>query len=246
MMLLFVSLSLMFAVSLFLSKTILSQWFDPTFVQTQQDRTLIELRTKVDSLQMAMVRRDMFMRNVEDILAGVDGKAEEEEREELQAVIKEKDLTKQAAIDSAFRADFANVSLDDIEGNVGEGPLSEMSFFKPADGMLSGGFDPAKDHFGVDIVAKKDEPIKVVADGTVLMATWTQATGNVLLVQHSNNMISVYKHNAALLATEGQHVQAGDIIAIMGNSGELTTGPHLHFEIWLNGHAANPVDFIAF
>ena len=108
------------------------------------------------------------------------------------------------------------------------------------------GFNITKQHFGIDIVAAKDIPIKAIADGTVILSTWTYETGYVMAIQHSNNIVSFYKHNSALLKRLGDVVNAGEPIAIIGNSGEQSSGPHLHFEIWYEGSPVNPLDFISF
>ncbi|GJM62210.1 peptidoglycan DD-metalloendopeptidase family protein [Persicobacter diffluens] len=243
---LFVFFTVVFFLSLVLVKTILKQWLDPEFENRQQARELIELRASVDSLMLSVEQKDIFLKNIEDILQGRDGQEVKEETERQNTKAVEKDISDGSGLDSIFRAEFENMSLDELGGKYNEGPLADISFFKPADGILSSAFDPLSDHWGVDIVAGKDEPIKAIANGTVLMSTWTQETGNVLVIQHPNNLISVYKHNSELLVSEGRMVRSGEIIAIMGNSGELSTGPHLHFEIWFNGHAVNPSDFIAF
>ncbi|WP_053406607.1 M23 family metallopeptidase [Persicobacter sp. CCB-QB2] len=243
---LFVFFTVVFFLSLVLVKTILKQWLDPEFENRQQARELIELRASVDSLMLSVEQKDIFLKNIEDILQGRDGQEVKEETERQNTKAVEKDISDGSDLDSIFRAEFENMSLDELGGKYNEGPLADISFFKPADGILSSAFDPLSDHWGVDIVAGKDEPIKAIANGTVLMSTWTQETGNVLVIQHPNNLISVYKHNSELLVSEGRMVRSGEIIAIMGNSGELSTGPHLHFEIWFNGHAVNPSDFIAF
>ena len=107
-------------------------------------------------------------------------------------------------------------------------------------------FNPRNRHWGVDLVARKGEPVLAAANGTVILASWTQDGGNVIAVQHPNQLVSVYKHNASLLKKTGDFVKAGEAIATLGNSGELTSGPHLHFEMWYKGSPVNPEDFIAF
>lgn len=96
------------------------------------------------------------------------------------------------------------------------------------------------------MVAKANEPIKAAADGTVILASWTEDTGNVIIIQHQADIVTVYKHNSVLLKKQGDFVKAGDVIAIIGNTGRLSTGPHLHFELWYKGNAINPEKFISF
>jgi murein DD-endopeptidase MepM/ murein hydrolase activator NlpD len=100
-----------------------------------------------------------------------------------------------------------------------------------------------KQHYGVDIAAAKDTPIKAVDDGTVIIASYTAETGYILQIQHDNDLISVYKHNSVLLKKQGEKVRAGEAIAIIGETGEYSSGPHLHFEMWRNGIALNPESF---
>lgn len=124
--------------------------------------------------------------------------------------------------------------------------LQNYTFFTPVKGIVTDGFDPGSGHTAVDIVAKPDEAVKATLDGTVIFASWTPETGHVIGLQHPNNLVSIYKHNSVLLKKAGSFVTAGDAIAIVGNSGEHTSGPHLHFELWHNGSAIDPGQFMAF
>ena len=125
---------------------------------------------------------------------------------------------------------------------------TEVSFvlFPPVKGIISETYDPKLKHFAIDVVTEKDAPVKAVADATVIFAEWTANTGYVILLDHGNNLISVYKHNSFLSKEQGDLVKAGEVIAIAGNTGELTTGPHLHFELWSDGYPINPTNFIDF
>jgi len=114
------------------------------------------------------------------------------------------------------------------------------------EGVVSSKFNLSNNHFGIDIVAGPNEVVKSTLDGTVIISAWTIETGYVIQIQHAANIISAYKHNARPLIKQGDRVKAGDAIAIVGNSGELTSGPHLHFEIWQNGTPVNPEDYIFF
>lgn len=124
--------------------------------------------------------------------------------------------------------------------------IANIHFFTPLRGMITNKFNPKTDHLAVDIVGKQNARISNVLDGTVIFAGWTMDTGYSIFIQHENNIISVYKHNAELLKVVGDKVKSGDVVAIMGNSGELTTGPHLHFELWHNGTALDPETYIDF
>jgi murein DD-endopeptidase MepM/ murein hydrolase activator NlpD len=124
--------------------------------------------------------------------------------------------------------------------------IANIHFFTPLRGLITNRFNLKTDHLAVDIVGKQNARISSVLDGTVIFAGWTMDTGYSIFIQHENNILSVYKHNAELFKTVGDKVKSGDVIAIMGNSGELTTGPHLHFELWHNGTALDPETYIDF
>jgi len=125
-------------------------------------------------------------------------------------------------------------------------PLGRFVFYTPVHGIISNGFDAEKLHFGIDIVCKKDETIKSTLDGRVIFSEWTYQGGYVITIQHNDDLISVYKHNSRLLKKQGDIVKAGDPIAIVGNTGKLSSGMHLHFELWYKNSAVNPSDFISF
>src|SRR5205085_12083328 len=124
--------------------------------------------------------------------------------------------------------------------------LNSFLFFPPVKGTITNRFEIVKKHFGVDIVGDANEPIKSTLDGTIVFSNFTSETGYVIGIQHSNNIFSVYKHCSALLKKAGDFVKAGEVVAIIGNSGELSEGPHLHFELWFNGNPMNPQQYISF
>lgn len=125
-------------------------------------------------------------------------------------------------------------------------PISMQLFFTPIKGTIVAQYNPRIKHYGVDIAGAENESVKAVMSGTVIFSDFTVETGYVIAIQHPGNYISVYKHNSALLKHDGDLVRAGEPIAFLGNSGELTSGPHLHFELWQNGMAVNPVRYISF
>jgi murein DD-endopeptidase MepM/ murein hydrolase activator NlpD len=116
----------------------------------------------------------------------------------------------------------------------------------PVKGLLTSKFDKGVQHYGVDITAKKNTPVKSCLAGTVIFAEWTTETGYVMIIQHTRELISVYKHCSALLKKPGDYIQTGQAVAIIGNSGETSTGPHLHFELWHQGNPVNPESYISF
>lgn len=119
-------------------------------------------------------------------------------------------------------------------------------FFAPVSGSLSQTYNANNKHFAVDVVAKTGTPVKAVADGTVIFSEWTAETGYVIILKHAAGYVSVYKHNGSLLKKQGDLVKSGEVIASVGSTGELTTGPHLHFELWSDGYAVNPLNYIDF
>jgi murein DD-endopeptidase MepM/ murein hydrolase activator NlpD len=136
---------------------------------------------------------------------------------------------------------FINFSLSEESKS-----LAYFHFFKPITGIISKDFKMDEGHYGIDVVSEKDAGVKSVLDGKVVFAAWTAETGHVIAIQHNNELISIYKHNAVVLKKEGDVVKAGEVISIVGNSGEFTTGPHLHFEIWFKGSPLNPSEVINF
>ena len=239
---------IVFSSSLFLSKTLLAQWFDPKHEQMEQNKKLLSLALKVDSLAVEVDRKDKFILNFQRILSGDTTSDFVDPVKSFEGV--EKPITvannlKIVPSDSIFRKEFEQSDLSySVKGSKSD--LEQPFFFTPITGFISDKHNLKKGHYGIDIVAKANEPVKCIADGTVVLASWTQDSGYIIAVQHTGNLISVYKHNAELLKKVGNFVNAGDIVSIVGNSGEMTDGPHLHFELWYNGNSLNPEEFVTF
>lgn len=233
------------ALSTLMVNTFLARWFDPSYAKRQLKKELVELTVKVDSLESQNEVLDNYIYTFKTMLTGgvesasINSETSEENLENV-------DIDYKAPIDAKIRKEFEGEEFDVnlVSDNSYENVL-HLHLFKPIDGVVVEEYSSEKEHYAVDIVAKKDEPVKSVAAGTVIMSTWTDDTGHVIGVQHENNLISFYKHNAVLLKKIGDFVQAGDILAIIGNSGKLTTGPHLHFELWYNGVPINPKNYIS-
>lgn len=243
------SLSVIFFISLVLTRTILRQWFDPVYIETENTAKLLMLTDIVDSLSIAVSQKDAYLANIQGIING-------KEVEDTTGLAKKDSGSIVSEDNTRFEPSEATLSiLGEFKSSpleisnspeISSGSFSETFFFTPIKGVLTAVFAPMEDHFGVDIVAKENEPVKAIADGTVILASWTLDTGYILSIQHSNELISIYKHNSVILKKVGDLVRAGEIISIIGNTGELTTGQHLHFELWYKGSPLNPQEFITF
>ncbi|MCG8476617.1 MAG: M23 family metallopeptidase [Cytophagales bacterium] len=235
--------------SLYLSKTLLAQWFDPTYTNRQNRRKIVELILSIDSLEAESQKKDMYIRQLGMIASGEtpSDSMMQELRRSSDGAIAIKETKALLSADQRLRMEFNHAEIKEFGSEeLSYDELKDLYYFSPIDGLVSSPFDPSIDHFGVDIVAKENEPVKAVADGTVLIASWTQDSGYILVIQHRNDLMSIYKHNSSLLVEVGRFVHAGDAIAIIGNTGELTDGPHLHFELWSGGRAIDPQEFVTF
>lgn len=232
--------------ALLISLTPLREYI-PGYTSTNMRRQVVELNHLSDSLLTAIESNDRYLNNIRFI---VDGKTPEEvddintsttqniEDIVFETVSEDSVLRKQIEEEERFSL-FASA-------NNKEQSVENVLFFTPIKGVVTQSFNPKTQHLGVDIVAKENEAIKAALDGTVALSSWTSETGYVIAILHDNNLFSVYKHNSVLLKKEGAKVSAGEAIAIIGNSGELSTGPHLHFELWHNNKPINPEQYIVF
>ena len=235
---------LTFSISFFLSTTILKSFFDPRFLEQKANEELIRLSNSIDSLSLQAEIKDQYIENIMIILNG--GENKNNEVNLSGKTFKPKDLTNDySVIDSFFRKEFENtISSSNLIGN--ESVNQDFLLISPvSSGIVLSVYDPINNHFGVDFVCKKEEPIKATFDGTVLMSSWTKDSGYVISIIHPNNLISVYKHNSKVFVKTGQSVSTGDVISIIGDTGEFSSGPHLHFELWMDGKSINPSEFIS-
>ena len=138
-----------------------------------------------------------------------------------------------------------DISIVDQSQNINDN-IRSVLFFSPLKGEITSPFNYKNGHIGIDVIASKNEAVKAALEGTVVFSDWSPENGHVIQIQHEKNIISIYKHNSFLLKKTGDRVSAGDPIAIVGNSGSLSTGPHLHFELWYNGVPLDPEKFIIF
>ncbi|MBK7212293.1 MAG: M23 family metallopeptidase [Bacteroidales bacterium] len=224
----------------------------PGYTDVTMQRRIYELQLRADSVQRVLNSNESYLNDLRKVLGGEDLTAKRELPVDTTNVKDYKNISdKRSKADSMMRADYENRSRYNLfrsEGNV-QGQSTQVRnlfFYSPLKGIITSKYDAQSAHYGIDIVAGKDDAIKAIQDGTVIFAGWTVETGYVIALQHPGNIVSVYKHNSVLLKKQGSIVRAGESIAIIGESGELSTGPHLHLEIWINGNPVNPMDYIVF
>ena len=201
----------------------------------------------LDSLEKEIEKRDRYFANLNQIISG---REPDNNDNFADTNIRYDNISfSKSAEDSILRSlieEEDQYSLSIIDNKKQIASISKVHFFSPIKGIITNSFNSRNNHYGTDIVAAPNQVVKAVLDGTITMATWTLDMGWIIQIQHENNLLTVYAHNAELLKKSGEYVKAGDPVAIIGNSGELTTGPHLHFELWHNGTPLNPEDFISF
>lgn len=220
----------------------------PGYPDANDRQLMVENYLKVDSLERTLAQSELFLDNLHSILAGKNTKSHFVDRDSIKKVdSKIAPLKLDSSLYKQVEDDQFNVRYVEDE-TVLPTMLStvKMHFYCPLKGDITNPHSPETGHYGIDIVSNAKDPILSVLDGTVIMAGWTLEAGYVIIVQHRNNIISQYKHNSFLLKKIGDHVRAGEPLGIIGNTGEYTTGPHLHFELWQNGTPLNPTDYIIF
>lgn len=241
----FLAFMLILTIGIYLVNTVLAQWFDPRYAEQETRKDLVQMSISLDSLNQELENRDQFINSFKKIMQG-DVTSNEVPETETAQLSQPSNIDQLEETDSVFKAEFERGGDFLLTGEIENDELRQLYFFSPITGYISEAFNAQTEHYGIDVVAKKDEPVKSIADGTVVLASWTQSEGNVIAVQHRENLISIYKHNSTLTKEVGDFITAGEIVAIIGNTGELTSGPHLHFELWYNGSAVNPEEFISF
>ena len=208
-------------------------------------KSLIVLNMQADSLQASLNKRDAYLNSIESVLSGNDSFLSNSNGLDTEAIVVLENISFEASQeDSLLRVEVENEERGSL--NYAKKDNGHFVFFPPVSGYVSDTFNFQKKHFAVDLVAKKNSKVSSVLSGTVVISDWSSGVGYVIGVQHKNNYLSFYKHNSILLKKVGDFVTAGEHIAIIGNSGEFSTGPHLHFELWHNGSPVNPLDYIKF
>jgi murein DD-endopeptidase MepM/ murein hydrolase activator NlpD len=226
--------------------------FVPGYGDIQASPQLIMLNQELDSVYQEFSSQKVYIENLRKRLSDQADGIEDipDENHGLSDSSLQVDRIEE---DEILRREVELEQIEEIAGMKTRGnassadvPLEQLYFIPPITGEISARFMPEKKHYGIDILAPKNTAIKSVMDGIVIASDWTLETGNTIGIQHSNNIISFYKHNSLLLKKVGDYVQAGEAVAIIGNTGTLSDGPHLHFEVWVKGMPIDPVDYINF
>ena len=217
----------------------------PGYSSTALKKKATRLTYESDSLRNRLATIERYTKALRPVLTGeIEPEKIDSITSEMQTIVVDEDKLQATKQDSLFREKIDSKDLFPLYQG-GENRIKNV-FFSPLTGSISQLFNINEKHYAIDIVAQTGTPVKAVADGTVILAEWTAETGYVITIQHTNEFISVYKHNGTLLKQQGDIVKSGEAIASVGSTGELTTGPHLHFELWNNGFPVNPTDYIDF
>lgn len=220
--------------------------FIPGYASDKLKRDATELALKSDSLTYTIKKNEAYLASIKKVLTG-DLQVAEFNKDSIYATIvesPEKEEVKPSEADLKLREEVTH----EDKFNLFEKAQSRVSIvlFPPAKGSITEKFNFKNRHYAVDVALVKNTPIKAILNGTVIFADWTPSIGNVIIIRHNNGFISVYKHAASLTKSQGEVVRTGEVIALAGSTGQESTGVHLHFELWKDGYAIDPSQFIEF
>jgi len=219
--------------------------FIPGYTSLSIRKEAIRNSFLLDSLSIEFQKKDRFITSIKSALIGEINSKENSLLDDKSKVPKALNSDNpMSKADSILRLEV----IQEDKYNVIPNNLSGVKYllYQPALGPISQKYDADKKHFAVDIALEENAPIMAVAHGTVIFSEWTAETGHVIIIKHDYGLLSVYKHNSSLEKVQGDIVKAGEVIAKAGNTGELSTGWHLHFELWINGYSVDPAFFIDF
>lgn len=220
--------------------------FIPGYPDGNMRQMIAQNALRVDSLENELLKRDRFFKSIRLVLNGGDTTSLERSREDMARYRNDTIRFQISEQENEFRAAIEERERFNLSLGMKEQNHDYYHFFPPVEGIVTQSFDEKKRHYGTDIVAKANAKVAAVLDGVVIFTDWTVKTGYVIQVQHTNDLISVYKHNSILLKKQGDYVRAGEVLGVVGNTGEESSGPHLHFELWRAGNPLNPENFIKF
>jgi len=218
----------------------------PGYSSVKLKKEATQLIYRADSLEQILKVNNVYIEKVRELLTGEISDVQFDKDSVLQSIHYDKDTIDldPSENDLEFRQEVERTDRYSLFDQATKG--SEIVFFAPVSGTITDGYNPEKKHFAIDIAVEMGTPVKSIADGTVIFAEWTADTGHVIIIEHTGGFISVYKHNTSLHKQQGDLVKSGEVIASAGNTGEFSTGPHLHFELWNEGYPVDPTNYIDF
>ncbi len=245
-----VSWLLVFTTVVFLFAATIIVWtplrnYLPGYMNTEVRSQVVANALRADSLQEVVARQNMYIMNIQDIFKG-EVKADTVQSIDSLTILRSDSLMERTRQEEEFRKRYEESERYNLTAITRNQTASALIFYRPTRGMMSSNFNPDQKHYGVDIAANPNESVLAALDGTVILSTYTAETGYVIEVQHGQDFVSVYKHCGSLLKGVGDTVKGGEAIALVGNTGEKTSGPHLHFELWHKGRAIDPSKYIVF
>jgi murein DD-endopeptidase MepM/ murein hydrolase activator NlpD len=231
-----------FGISFYLINSI--SWLNPKDSQIKTDKKLMLLSAKVDSLSVEVERKDSFITNFKRMLVGGNDRIKRDSVSGHENSIKGKgiDIDYVSPADIELRKEIENEENEPKMINQSLGKRGESLFFLPIEGIVAQKFNPVNGNLGIDIITKADKPVKALADGNVILSTWTEHYDFIVAIQHVNCYISIYMNNSKIFKKAGDLVKAGDVISLLNN--QSGKGGSLHLELWHNGNPVNPQDYI--
>lgn len=217
----------------------------PGYMNSEVRRQIVDNALRLDSLTTALDRQNLYIYNVQDVISGNVSVDTVSNMEQLMEV-REDELMERTEREAEFRRQYEEAEKYNLTAINIQAEVAGLIFHTPTRGVISSAFDATNGHFGIDIAATPNESVLATLDGTVFFSGYTAETGYVLMIKHNQEFVSIYKHCAGLLKKTGDIVKGGDVIAVVGNTGTLSTGPHLHFELWYRDRAVDPVNYILF
>lgn len=216
-------------------------------ITVEDKQEILKLTEKLEELETRAKSNDVYIKNLRTILAGEIPMPEIDTAngQITTSVELDKFDLAPAKEDLELRKEVEQEEMFSVEGKSNSGEIENL-LFTPLKGIITSGYEPEVNHLAIDIAAQEGEAIKSVAPGTIIFTDWTPDTGYVAVIQHPRGMISIYKHALTVYKKMGDVVKKGEVIAAVGNTGELTTGPHLHFELWIDGSPVDPQQHIVF
>lgn len=217
----------------------------PGYMNSEVRSQIVNNALRVDSLRQVLDKQNLYIMNIQDIFSG---KVRIDSVQTLDSLTEARHdtLMERTKREEEFRRQYEENEKYNLTSSASQPDVNGLIFYRPARGMVSDHFDAEKKHFGTDIAANPNESVLATMDGTVILSTYTAETGYLIAVQHNQDFVSVYKHCGSLLKKEGERVKGGEAIALVGNSGTLSTGPHLHFELWYKGRPVNSEKYIVY